>query len=177
MAAEGSGRALAAGPVIQNPARHRRARGWQRPVAIAAAVALIAGGGVWAGLAEVGGSPQAPLAMCAQAAQCSQVALVNAQTHQVVGKVIVSGGRVWMLPTSMPANNRTDQIYVLWQITGAHVPRPVGPFDVRSGSDGPIPIGDLAAPYSTTWAFAVSLEHGRVIPSTPSRAVALGQVS
>lgn len=152
-------------------------RRWKRATAIAAALVLIAGGGVWAGLAETAGSPSAPLAICAQPHKCSEVTLVSAATHQVAAKVVVLNGEVWMVPADMAANNPIDQIYVLWQITGAHTPRAVGSFDVKTGAQAPIEIGALAAPYSGTWAFAVSLEHGTTIPATPSRAVALGQVS
>jgi hypothetical protein len=68
-------------------------------------------------------------------------------------------------------------VYVLWQITGAHVPLAVGSFDVRSGSRHAIKVGGLATAYRDTWAFAVSLEHGRAIPAQPSHPVALGQAA
>jgi hypothetical protein len=171
-----AGPADAPGPGVV-PLRTRRAGRWRRPAAIAAAAALIAGGGIWAGLAATAGGPRAPLATCAQPHRCSEVTLVGAQTHQVAGKVVVLDGEVWMVPTDMTANNPTDQIYVLWQITGAHTPLPVGSFDVKTGVHAPIKIGSLAAPYSGTSAFAVSLQHGRTIPAAPSRPVALGQVS
>jgi hypothetical protein len=63
---------------------------------------------------------------------------------------------------------------VLWQITGAGGPLAVGSFDVRGGHRA---VGDLAAPYASTRAFAVSLVHGRVIPARPSRPVTQGQVT
>jgi anti-sigma-K factor RskA len=142
----------------------------------AAAAVVIAAGGVWGGLAATSGNSPAPLAMCARPHACSEVTLVAGKTHQVAGKVVVTDHRVWMLPTGMTANP-ADEIYVLWQITGTHTPLAVGSFDVRTGAHTPIKIGGLAAPYSGTVAFAVSLEHGKTIPPAPSAEIALGQVS
>ena len=76
----------------------------------------------------------------------------------------------------MTADDTATQVYVLWQITGAHTPLAVGSFDVARHGGRPMLIGKLAVPYRGTWAFAVSIEHGRTIPATPSHAVALGQV-
>jgi hypothetical protein len=142
----------------------------------AAAAVVIAAGGVWGGLAATSGNSPAPLAMCAQPHACSEVTLVTGKTHAVAGKVVVADHKVWMLPTDMTANP-ADHIYVLWQITGTHTPLAVGSFDIRAGAHTPIAIGGLAAPYSGTLAFAVSLEHGSTIPASPSDEVALGQVS
>jgi len=145
-------------------------------VAAAAAAVLIAGGGIWAGLAATASSPQPALAACARPHACMQVVLSGAATRHAVAQVVIQDGVAWMEPTALAANPASE-IYVLWQITGAHIPLPVGSFDIRPGARSPIRIGDLAAPYSGTWAFAVSLEHGRTIPASPSQPVALGQVS
>jgi hypothetical protein len=88
----------------------------------------------------------------------------------------VSGGIAWLVPSGLRPDDPASQEYVLWQITGAHTPVAVGSFDVTARGGRPVRIGALAAPYRGTWAFAVSLEHGRAIPATPSRPVALGQV-
>jgi anti-sigma-K factor RskA len=154
-----------------------RSGGWRpRWMAAAAAAVLIAAGGVWGGLAATSANTPAPLAMCARPHACSEVTLIAGKTHQVAGKVVVAAHKVWMLPTGMTANP-ANHIYVLWQVTGTHHPLPVGSFNVRTGAHAPIAIGGLAAPYSGTWAFAVSLEAGSTIPATPSNEVALGQVS
>jgi hypothetical protein len=158
------------------PLRSRRGQPRLRRTAAAAAAVLIAIGGVWAGLAASGGGPAQQLGGCAHLRGCSEVSLTTATTHQVVAKVVVRGGAVWLMPAAIPADNTADQIYVLWQLTGAHT-LPVGSFDVKPGDRAPILIGNLATAYSGTWAFAISLEHGRTIPATPSRAMALGQVS
>jgi anti-sigma-K factor RskA len=147
----------------------------QRWLAAAAAV-VIAAGGVWGGLSATSGNAPAPLAMCQQPHKCSEVTLVTPKGHQAAAKVVVLDGQVWMQPTDMSANP-AGEIYVLWQITGTHSPLAVGSFDVKTGVATPIKIGGLAAPYSGTSAFAVSLEHGRIIPPAPSGELAVGQVS
>jgi anti-sigma-K factor RskA len=161
------------------PARgHRsssRGRRWLRPAAIAAVVALLAGGGTWAGLESTASGPVTRAALCSQG--CSEVVLTAAGSHAEAGKVIVSHGLVWMEPAAMAPDDTADQIYVLWQLTSDNRPLAVGSFDVRSGSHGPVVVGPLAAPYHGTLAFAVSLEHGRTIPASPSRIAALGQAS
>jgi anti-sigma-K factor RskA len=158
--------------------RHRtpsRGRRWLRPAAIAAVVALLAGGGTWAGLESTASGPVTRAALCSQG--CSEVVLTAAGSHAEAGKVIVSHGLVWMEPAAMAPDDTADQIYVLWQLTSDNRPLAVGSFDVRSGSHGPVVVGPLAAPYHGTLAFAVSLEHGRTIPASPARIAALGQAS
>lgn len=153
-----------------------RARKRPRWLAAAAAAAAVIAGGVWGGVAATNGGPQSPPS--AGGTQRSlQVVLTAAQGHSEAAKVIVRGATVWLLPASLSADDRATQVYVLWQITGAHTPLAVGSFDIRRGVHEQIKVGALAAPYKSTWAFAVSLEHGRAIPSTPSRPVALGQTS
>lgn len=163
---------LPTGVVRLRPKRSRRLQ-W---MTAAAAAVVIAAGGIWGGLAATSGNSPAPLAMCAQPHSCSEVTLVAGQAHQVAGKVVVTDHEAWMLPTDMTANP-AGQIYVLWQITGTRTPLAVGSFDVKAGGHAPIKIGGLAAPYSGTVAFAVSLEHGKTIPPAPSDEVAQGQVS
>lgn len=154
---------------------HPRRSRWLRPVSIAAAAALIAAGGIWGGLEATSPGPARPAAFCEHG--CSEIVLTAKGTHQVAGKVFVRQQSVWMQPTDMKPDDTADQIYVLWQITGSKHPLAVGSFDVRKGTNAPIDIGPLAAPYHGTVAFAVSLEHGRSIPASPSSVAALGQVT
>ena len=156
------------------PLRRHRQR-LVRAAAAAAAAAVIIGGGVWGGLAATSGGGTS-LAGCVRSHRCAEVVLTAAATHRAAAKVIVRDGVAYMEPTAMSANPG-DEIYVLWQLTGAHTPLAVGSFDIKPGMHGPVRIGGLAAPYRSTWAFAVSLEHGRAIPPKPSHPVALGQVS
>lgn len=159
--------------------QHRRRRSPRRlQLAAAAAAVLIAGGGTWAVLSGNGGAPQAPTAAeCTRTLQCHEIELTDAAGHEPAAKVIVTAGSAWLVPTGIRADDTTRHIYVLWQISGAHVPLAVGSFDVRGHGGTPIRIGKLAVPYHGTLAFAVSLERGRTIPATPSHLVALGQVS
>jgi anti-sigma-K factor RskA len=162
-------------PVL--PLRRRRPR-LVRVAAAAAAAAVIIGGGIWGGLAATseGGTAPPSLAECVRSHRCAEVVLTAAATHRAAAKVIVRDGVAYMEPAAMSANPG-DEIYVLWQLTGAHTPLAVGSFDIKPGTHGPVRIGGLAAPYRSTWAFAVSLEHGRTIPPKPSHPIALGQVS
>ena len=154
----------------------RRARGRRKLVPVAAAAVLVAGGGIWAGLAATAGGSQPPLAACARPHACAQVQLTAIRTGRTAATVIVRDGVAWMEPAAMAANP-AGEVYVLWQITGAHAPVAVGSFDIRPGLRGPVRIGDLAVPYSGTSAFAVSLDHGRTIPASPSKPIAQGEVS
>jgi len=172
-----AGRRVTAGNGHSSPVALRaRGRRWKRPLAVAAAAVLLAGGGIWAGLAATSGGARPPLAACERPQACPRVVLTATRTGRVTATVIVHDGVAWMEPTAMAANP-AGEIYVLWQITGSRTPLPVGSFDVRPHAHGPVRVGSLAIPYSGTRAFAVSLEHGRTIPASPSKPVALGQVS
>ena len=176
-AGAGAGDRRADEPPAEVAALRRRRPSRRLQLAAAAAAVLVAGGGIWGGLSAGGASPQPQAAGCVQARQCHEVKLTDATARGPVAKVIVTGASVWLMPSGLPADDTARQVYVLWQITGAHVPLAVGSFDVRRHADKPIRIGKLAVPYRGTLAFAVSLEHGRTIPATPSRLVALGPVS
>jgi Anti-sigma-K factor rskA len=172
-----------AGPPRVAHLRHAGPRRPRRPLrviaaSVAAAAALIAGGATWAGLQGGSSTPQMPTAGCVQAGACREITLTDARSRAPAARLIIADGTAWLVPTGLAADNTAQQVYVLWQITGGHTPLAVGSFDVRGHprAGHPIRVGALAVPYSGTWAFAVSLEHGRTIPATPSRPVALGQV-
>lgn len=151
---------------------------WRRPQVLlaAAAAAVVLAAGISTAV-TFSGSSRAPNLVCNSATHCQRVVLSDAATHRTAAVVLVSEGVAYLVPSGLPADNVKTQIYVLWQVTGAHTPLAVASFDVRAGQHQPIRMGPLAAPYSTTWAFAISLENGRVIPVAPSKPVALGTVS
>jgi anti-sigma-K factor RskA len=170
------GAATDAEPLTLLSGTARRHGSWRRAVLAAAAV-LIAGGAIAGGLAAHSGGTSRTLASCTAAAHCRELTLTSASTGKIAARLMISNGTVWLLPSSLPADDTSGQIYVLWQITGAHTPLAVGSFDV-SGRDGQrVRVGTLAVPYKGTWAFAISREDGRVIPARPSHPIALGQVS
>jgi len=173
-AAAPAGPAPAPGP---GPGRRHGLTRRRAILASAAAAVLIAGGAVAGGLAAHGSGASPPLASCAAAAQCRDLTLTSSSTGKAAARLVIRDGTAWLVPSGLPANNTSRQIYVLWQITGAHTPRAVGSFDVSSDHGQPVRVGPLAVPYKGTWAFAVSRENGRVIPARPSHPVALGQVS
>jgi hypothetical protein len=113
---------------------------------------------------------------CVVTFACPRVTLTSTVTHQTAAKVVIDDGVAWMEPSAIRANP-ADEIYVLWQVTGAPVPLAVGSFDVKAGTTSPIKIGALPAAYHGTQAFAISLEHGRKIPPRPSTPVAAGKVT
>jgi len=156
-----------------------RSRRWLRPASVAAAIVVIAGG-VWGGLAATGsghGLTEPTVASCQQQSSCHEITLTAAGTDRVEGKVLVQNGTVWMLTTGIRANDIATQIYVLWQIAG-QAPQAVGGFDVHSGTSGAeLRIGKLPASFPGTREFAVTLEHGRSIPPSPSTPIATGVVS
>lgn len=161
-----------------NDLEERRRRRRRTTAAVsAAAAALVIAGGSWAALSGAPPGTQPPAAGCVQAGHCRQIVLTSATSHTPVARVIVSGTSVWLVPAGLPADRDSRQIYVLWQITGTHTPLAVGSFDIGGHAALPVRIGSLAEPFHRTWAFAVSLEHGRSIPQAPSRPVALGPVS
>jgi hypothetical protein len=169
-------------PAAQHRTPPRSARP-RRPLRVAAAsaaaaAALIAGGATYAGLQGGGSAARPPAAGCMQARTCREIVLTDASSRAPAARLIVADGTAWLVPSGLKADNTAQQVYVLWQITGGHTPLAVGSFDVRGHHSGnhPIRIGALTVPYSGTWAFAVSLEHGRTIPAAPSHPVALGQV-
>jgi hypothetical protein len=98
-----------------------------------------------------------------------RVPLIDKESRAVVGMVLASRNRVAVVDTALP-NNRGDQTYVLWGLTGG-APIALAAFDVASQ------IPRLHAVPSTTGTekftgYAVSLEPGRRAPAAPTDVVA-----
>ncbi|MGI9007270.1 MAG: anti-sigma factor domain-containing protein [Streptosporangiaceae bacterium] len=172
--------AVPPGPAATQPGPAGRA-GWSRRRrmtvlggSLAAGIALIAGG-VLAGRLASEPAPR-PAAACVRANACHEVALIAPGTATTTARVIVRHRAVWVVPTGLRPDDRARQIYVLWQITTGRKTVAVGTFDVRAQAGRPVRIGSLAVGYHLTRAFAVSLEHGRTAPPSPSSPVAAGLV-
>ena len=150
-------------------AKRRRQR-----VRLLAAAAVVVLAGVGGGLLATAGGIGQPPASCSASTSCTQVRLTSARTDGGVATVIVSHGSVWIQPGTIPVDDATTQIYILWEIVGHRAPRPIGGFDVVHGARGAIAVGSVNGGRVT--AYAVSLEHGRSIPRAPSNTVATGRV-
>ena len=80
-----------------------------------------------------------------------------------------------VLPLGLNPNNTKDQTYVLWAI-GNGAPVPLSTFDVASAEQTP-QLGTLPSSAATSSGFAVSLEPGRSMPTSPTDVIASGQVT
>lgn len=149
--------------------RHHHSR-----IRLLAAAAVLVVAGVVGGLVATSGGIGSPPARCTAAAGCNQVTLTSALTHRFAARVIVRGGDVWVRPVALAPNDTARQIYVLWEIGPTKKPVALGSFDVAPRAHQAIAVGGLALPYRDAAAFAVSLEKGRRVPTTPGDVVALG---
>lgn len=91
-----------------------------------------------------------------------------------IGYVQQRGSDIQVVANGLPANDRTKSTYVLWAVQGSgRPPLAVGTFDVlRTGID--VRRVDGQAPSAGFSGFAVSKEAGRVAPDRPSQVVATG---
>jgi hypothetical protein len=94
-----------------------------------------------------------------------------------VAAVVTGAGARRVVVADLPTNDRARSVYVLWGLgaggpTGA-APVALGTFDATSGRTDvrPLPAD------GTFTGYAVSLEPGRIAPTTPGRVVASGQVA
>lgn len=102
-----------------------------------------------------------------------------ANDERPMGVVFASRQNVTVVPTDLPANRTADQIYVLWGLPSgpspAQAPQALVGFDVLA--DAPAPhavssgggVGGFAG-------YAVSLEPGRRLPTSPTTVIASGRV-
>lgn len=149
-------------------AHRRRYNISRRVLAVAAAVAIVAGGGIVTWRLANGGSPS-----CSASAGCHRIQLDAG--GRTLAAVVVHNDSVTVTPTNMPAAP-TGKIYVLWQVPSTGRPTPIGEF--TAGSGAPVATSRLSAPYSDTSAFAVSLEQAAgAPPTTPSDTLASGTTS
>lgn len=101
--------------------------------------------------------------------------LTDANTGATVAAVLVDDGQRQVYSVALPAN-APDTVYVAWGLTAGGEAVPLGAFDVARTEEGPLPVGpaDDAEDFPQ---YAVSIEPGRVAPTTPTVVVASGQVA
>lgn len=164
------------------PSTSRRGR-YRRLLAVAAAVAVLAGGGGLVAYAQqMRAERDASIAqsrdifeMVAQFDQpgAQHAFLAAAPGTQPMAAVMVHNDQRAVMPVGLTPNPG-DHTYVLWGLNPGAEPKPVGTFDVRPTPDQPVSVGSAAG--GTYSQYAVSLERGRVAPASPSSVIASGQV-
>jgi anti-sigma-K factor RskA len=149
-------------------ARRRRYNVSRRVLAAAAAFVVLVGGGIVVWRVSSGGSTS-----CSASAGCHQIQL-DATSGQTLAKAVVHNDSITVTPTNMP-NAPSGKVYVLWQKPHRGLATPLSEFTAGTGVTA---TATLKAPYTTTAAFAVSLEKATGPPPTvPSDVLALGTTS
>lgn len=154
-------------------------------VAAAAAVLAIAGLGIWNvtlqsdrdNATSVAAERGEILQDLAAAGEVSMTPLHDGDGRPVV--TLVRGSRQTMVMTNgLRVNDSNDQIYVLWGLTEAGEPEPLGTFDVVRGELDMRTVGSTNSGIDTFNGYAVTLESGRQAPVAPTLPmVASGQVT
>lgn len=101
--------------------------------------------------------------------------LADANTGATVAAVLVDDGQRQVYSVALPANT-PESVYVAWGLTAGGEAVPLGTFDVARTEEGPLPVGQ-AGEAEDFPQYAVSIEPGRVAPTTPTTVVAVGQVA
>jgi anti-sigma-K factor RskA len=151
-------------------AHRRRYNVSRRVLAVAAAIVLIAGGGI--AIWRVTSSGSSSCSASASAA-CHQIQL-DAASGQTLASAVVHNDSITVTPTNMP-NAPSGKTYVLWQQPRGGTATPIGEFTAGTGSPATV---SLRAPLADTEAFAVSLESASgPPPAIPSDTLASGTVT
>ncbi len=102
--------------------------------------------------------------------------LVDQASGATVAAVVVRDGEREVYSVALPANT-AEQIYVAWGLRDdGSAPVPLATFDVTSAEQGPLPVGSVAEDEGFAQ-YAVSIEPGRIAPTSPSTVVAIGGVT
>ena len=101
--------------------------------------------------------------------------LADATTGATVAAVLVADGERQVYSVALPANG-ANSVYVAWGLTARGEAVPLGTFDVARTEEGPLPVGP-AGEAEDFPQYAVSIEPGRVAPTTPTVVVASGAVA
>ena len=158
-------------------APRRQARRWQRPLAVAAGVAAIAGFGVWAGSVQStlnDNADQLDLAARISAMEtdpATRSALLVDTGGATHAQAMVNGDEVAIVVSSLEPNDADSTSYVVWAEEPDGDLRAVEAFDVAAGHTVRL-IADL--PTDAVRAVAISREQGNALPESPTFAVARG---
>lgn len=159
--------------VVSLSAERQRRRAAPRLIGAAAAAVLLAGAGAvgWQLSAQTGGTPRpvAAVTRCAHTDGCHVVRLPEGHPKAVV---LAESDQARVVPTGLAAPG-AGHVYALWQM-----PRDGRPVLVTvlppTAQDVPGPAAELALPYAETAAFAISVEPVDVVPTKPTRVLAVG---
>jgi hypothetical protein len=158
-------------PVVDLSSRRKLVA--NRVLAAAAGVVVLAGLSVAGWQLSDGGSARSPgvaaIDACAQASDCVTVRLQA--DGESPATLLVRGDAARMVPTGL-AQPPADHAYALWQL--ARDGRPALITEMEQVPDGPSGAVALTLPYADTAAFAVSLEPVNVVPTKPTRVLAVG---
>jgi anti-sigma factor RsiW len=170
-------------PVPLEP-RRRRGVTWQRVLATAAAVVVVAGAGVvGVQLDRLGDEVAAQEqradrleeALGLAADPSASRAVLRTPSGEAVAVLMSSDDGAAVVPTHLTPNDRARQTYVVWG-TSTTPAAPLAVFDITS--DGSVVgLAGWSPDAHRHTGFAISLEPGRAMPTEPSDVVAAGQVA
>ena len=157
-------------PDVADLSAHRRRYTVSRRVlAVAAAIVLVAGGGIAIWRVD----ERRVRSSCSTSAGCQQIQL-DAASGQTLASAVVRGDTITVTPTNMP-NAPSGKTYVLWQQPRGGTATAIGEFTAGTGSPATV---SLHAPLADTQAFAVSLESAAgPPPATPTDMLASGTIA
>jgi anti-sigma-K factor RskA len=150
---------------------------------VAAAVAAVLALGTWnVALSSARDDAQAVAADQQQVVQAllqpgrTTVAPVDGDDDQPVATVVARDDRVEVVTHGLQVNDSGRTVYVLWGMADGS-PVGLGRFDVVSPRIDVQTVGSASAGLDDYAEYAISIEPGRQMPSTPTVVVATGQVT
>jgi anti-sigma-K factor RskA len=171
---------------------HRRPGGtparppWRRllPSAlVAAAVATMLGLGTWNVMlsdartrAETAAAQQSQIVHALLRPGPATVVSLSDRGGHPLATVVARAGQVQVVTNGLAVNDATRDVYVVWGMTG-NTPVALGTFDVVRAQMDLRTLSSDGTRLDDYPAYAVSLEHGRQAPRTPSAVIAQGEVT
>jgi len=164
--------------------RRTRLRALIRSSAVAAALAIVVGLGVWN--VELRSERQdAQETVLAQDEVLAQLAdrgvyrvapLRNVDNNRRVGQVVIHDDAATVLADGLTPNDVQAQTFVLWGMSDVAAPVPLGTFDVEMTGLDVRNVSSTTTGLDAFGGYAISLEPGRSAPSKPTDVVATGTV-